>query len=356
MPEPALTHRFNDDLLMAASDRIEAKRAFPVIFPVLDDEELRRLFRTFDDPANRAKRRSLLAGTVAVLLVVIALCGTSAEHLYEKQRYGEWIAICSALLGFAGVAIGLGGVMIRRSKQAWLYQRFVGERLRQFHFQTFVCRVGEIVDGLKEDEKQQRFLAARSQRLSEFNLTFVRHVEAEFNAVLQNEEDAAVWLHPVPGKFSEDDFEGLPADFFAAYRALRIRHQLQYADWKLRYGQGLIGGLSLRSLESFLAVGSLVATIALLITELLIILPLLAGMATGWEVFAHWIAICFAIVALGMRTLQDGLQPKRELERYQRYRVAIQDVLRRFDDAESGAAKLRPQTHYGAARGGWQPV
>jgi hypothetical protein len=51
------------------------------------------------------------------------------------------------------------------------------------------------------------------------------------------------------------------------------------------------------------------------------------------EPWAHWTAVCFAVAALGMRTLEEGLQPKRELERYQRYSSLIQDLLQRFDAA-----------------------
>jgi hypothetical protein len=33
-----------------------------------------------------------------------------------------------------------------------------------------------------------------------------------------------------------------------------------------------------------------------------------------------------------MRTLEEGLQPKREIERYQRYCSLIQDILERFEN------------------------
>jgi hypothetical protein len=53
--------KFNDDLLTDPQDRATAQEAFPALFHVLDDEELRAVFKTFDDPANRAKKRSLFA-------------------------------------------------------------------------------------------------------------------------------------------------------------------------------------------------------------------------------------------------------------------------------------------------------
>jgi hypothetical protein len=65
--------------------------------------------------------------------------------------------------------------------------------------------------------------------------------------------------------------------------------------------------------------------------QVAILLNLDSGSFPVSGIGAHWIAVWFAIAALGMRTLEDGLQPKRELERYQRYSISIQDIRERFD-------------------------
>jgi hypothetical protein len=102
-----------------------------------------------------------------------------------------------------------------------------------------------------------------------------------------------------------------------------------------RYGQSIVSGFSLRSLEAFLAYGSVIATIGLVLTETLIALPMLVNLDPGsFPVIGtggHWLAVWFAIGALGMRTLEEGLQPKRELERYQRYSSSIEDIRDRFE-------------------------
>lgn len=135
---------------------------------------------------------------------------------------------------------------------------------------------------------------------------------------------------------------GLPEEFFSAYAVFRIRHQLQFVDWKLRHGQPVFSDFSPQSLETILANGSLIATLALVVTEIFIALALLPSVSPSWahgfSPWAHWIAICFAVVALGMRTLEEGLQPKRELERYERYGALIQDILDRF---EAGSRSVR---------------
>jgi hypothetical protein len=332
MTDELIVQTFNDDLLIDPQGRETARRAFPHVFHVLDDEELRQLFVPNDREAGRAKRSSFLAGILAVSLVVIGLFGTSAERLYEGHKCASAIAIASVILSITGVAIGLGGLMIWKSKTDWLYRRMLGERLRQYHFQTFVCRAAEISESLKGKTEQGKFLEQRQIWLSEFKLRFLPNLESEFNALLKREQ--GVWLHPAPVA-PDALLDALPEEFFKACAALRIRHQLQYADWKIRYGQNVFSGFSVRGLETFLANGSVIMTLCLVVTEILIILPLLpytnAAMSPAFGPWGHWIAICFAVAALGMRTLEDGLQPKRELERYQRYSNLVADICERFD-------------------------
>ena len=331
MTDEIIVQRFNDDLLLDPQSRETARQAFPNLFHVLDDEQLRQLFAPDDRLASRAKKRSFRAGVLAVSLVVIGLFGTSADRLYEGHDYTSAIAIASVVLSVAGVLIGLGGLMIWKSKRDWLYRRMLSERLRQFHFQTFVCRMAEILNSLKGKAEREQFLEQRKNWFSEFELRF-EQLEAEFHALLNREQD--VWLHPAPAP-DQHLLDALPEEFFKAYGTLRIRHQLQYADWKIRYGQNVFSGISVRALETFLANGSVVMTLCLVATEILIILPLLsqpnAEASPLFGPWAHWIAICFGIAALGMRTLEDGLQPKRELERYQRYSNLIADLCERFE-------------------------
>jgi hypothetical protein len=154
--------KFNDDLLPDRQDQATARQAFPLVFDVLDHEELRHLFSAYNDPADHAKRRSLRAGIISVMLVVIALFGTSADRLYEDYPYAKWISIGSTLLSLIGVAIGLGGLMIWKSKKEWLYQRMVSERLRQFHFQTFVCRIDDIAKSLRGECERSNLIEQRN--------------------------------------------------------------------------------------------------------------------------------------------------------------------------------------------------
>ena len=342
MPHNFEDHRFNDDLLLDEQDQATARDAFPGCADVLKHQELQVFFKRFDEPANYAKTRSRCAGFAAVILAVLALFGASAaplyKHLPKDLAFAKAIEVASAILGAVSVVVGLGGVMYWRSKKEWLYKRLLTERIRQFHFQTFVCRVDDVAESIKGDTKS--FLAKRQHWFSAFKLRFEKKAAAEFGNVLQSEESSGAWLHPAPRELDRDLLDALPEAFFESYRELRIRHQLQYADWKLRKEQGLFSALGLRRQEEILASGSLIATLALFIIELSVVIALLAVWKEYPKDWAHVAAVWCAIVALALRTLEEGLQPKREIERYWRYRVAIQDILRRFDDAQSRAAKL----------------
>ena len=336
---------FNNDLLVGPEDRKTAQLAFPAILHVVENDELIAEFQKYEEPAKRAKNRSLRWGLAAVLLVVIALFGTSAEHLYGiyLSRLAAVVLACvSAVLGLVGALIGLFGFMIGKAKSDWLHRRMMTEVLRQFHFQTFVCRVEEILASLGGEDGKRRFVDQRKKWLAEINMRFAYHLEPELHGLTQKGRNQNIWLHPPPEEPHQSTFDALPGEYFDAYRALRLRHQQQYADWKIRYGQFVLTGFSLRTLEAILATGSIVATLGLLITEAFVIVPLAVfAPNSGFSPWAQWIAICFAVVALGMRTLEEGLQPKRELERYQRHSDLVGDILARFD---AGSRQIKFET------------
>jgi hypothetical protein len=50
--------------------------------------------------------------------------------------------------------------------------------------------------------------------------------------------------------------------------------------------------------------------------------------------------IVIAVVALAARAFQQGLQPEREIERYQQYRSAVQGILEQFDESDLPSQKV----------------
>ena len=52
------------------------------------------------------------------------------------------------------------------------------------------------------------------------------------------------------------------------------------------------------------------------------------------------VIIWLALAALAIRAIEQGLQPEREIERYQQYRSGVRAILERYDNAVSQKAKI----------------
>jgi hypothetical protein len=50
--------------------------------------------------------------------------------------------------------------------------------------------------------------------------------------------------------------------------------------------------------------------------------------------------IVIAVGALSARAFQQGLQPKREIERYQQYQSAVRAAMKQFDEADTPTQKI----------------
>ncbi len=225
---------FNSDLLTSPAALERAAASYPDLPHVLDHPELRALFTAYDIPANLARKWSRRSGVCAILLGAIALLGASAEPLYHNcGALARILGLISAVAGILSVFIGLGGVLHTKLKQRWLHRRLMTERLRQFHFQTFVCHLPAIIASLKTPDSVQAYQDARRRWFSNFRLQYEDHLEAELTRILESSEETDVWLHPLP-RLDDAMLNADLHDVFAAYQALRITPQLQYANYKLR--------------------------------------------------------------------------------------------------------------------------
>ena len=342
-------HRFNDDLLDADRDIELAGKLYPAILHVLDDPDLRTLFRSYDDPANAAKRRSRRAGLLAVGLGALALLLAAAHQLAELDHghkvisKSSWLALdqIAALAGLASFAIGFGGVMFADAKRQWLARRLMTERIRQFHFQTFVWRLSEIGRSLAGTDAAARYVAVRRAWLAAFSARFEGKLGAELNLVVAAEEPTDHAVHPLTTRAEVDmpQSEGM-SQLFAAYRELRLTHQLQYAAYKL--GQSSDHSLSTPRSQAWLfSTVSLFSIAMLFVLHFGALIATLAGYATlGSSPWMHFATLALAVSALAIRALEEGLKPEREIERYAHYKSAVRALRDRFDAARSSGQKI----------------
>ena len=195
MLAPSDDHKFNDDLLLHEEDRKLALLKYPSIFHVLDHAELRQLFSKYDVPANRAKHTGLMAGILAIGLGFGALGIAALELLStENATYGLALAVISGLFGVLSFFIGSVGLLFAGRKRNWLRYRLMGERIRQFHFQTLVFRLPEILASLKDDAAKALFLSERNLWFETFRAQLMGKLNSAFAAIIQEDESINPWL------------------------------------------------------------------------------------------------------------------------------------------------------------------
>jgi hypothetical protein len=343
MTSPVDDHKFNDDLLLHDSDRRLAQEKYPSIIHVLDHPELRQLFSEYDAPANRAKRKGMRAGLWAVALGLAALAAAAAEITITHEEWLSWgLAVISGLFGISSFLICNVGVLFASRKRDWLHHRLMGESIRQFHFQTLAFRLPQILASLKDDAAKEAFLAERKLRLESFKARMIGKLDAIFTTIAQEDEKVSSWHHDgtnEPIKMREND-DLIP--LFNAYRELRILHQYGYVNYKLKEDHKIFSPMARRQKEmlSMLTWTSIIGLLAMHVGVLFgAVVP-----HSIWAGFHSPIAIVFiiwlALAALAIRTIEQGLQPEREIERYQQFRSALRAILERYDGARSQATKI----------------
>ncbi len=342
IPGTVVGHRFNDDLLICPTDLAEARKRFPTIIHVLDHPELRVLFQKYDVPANAAKRRSRKWGVWAVIFGALAPVGAAAAPLFEHptEAWSRVVAFLSALCGVVRVIIGLRGVLWYRAKTEWLHRRLMTERLRQFYFQAFVCRWPEIVNSLASRSAAEAYVAKRRLWFAAFIPRMEHGLVAEFTDLMQDIDEKDIWLYEPPVSSMSVNPAVSVDEFFEAYKVLRIDLQLRYANYKIRPGEGIFSASSYAQQSTFSTL-SLIGIAALVLIHFGIVIAVASGLKE--LIPPHWIhviAIWIALGALTIRAFEEGLQPARELERYQSYRLAVRAISNRFAAAKSPEEKI----------------
>jgi hypothetical protein len=144
-----------------------------------------------------------------------------------------------------------------------------------------------------------------------------------------------------------DSLDPKAEPIFAAYRHLRIMHQLQYANYKLRESDA-VWPLSARAQAALLSNTILLCILGLFAIHIGIALDMTLARVFDWKALIpldwipgmHVVALGFAIIALAVRALEEGLKLDLEIERYQQYKSAVRAIRDRFDEGESLVEKV----------------
>jgi hypothetical protein len=207
--------------------------------------------------------------------------------------------------------------------------------MRQFHFQMIITSVPEIVRAAETGEWSHYF-EYRSAELEKLK----RDIFSRANSIFQDVITAAEpkpWLFP--NEIREVPDTAATRELFEAYDRLRVAGQIRFCGYKLSLDSRFLSSLPVMQANRLTA-GAFFCVAGILGLHVAIGMNLITNLDEAWLPPLHLGAICLAIVALALRTLEEGLQPHREVERYRAYRFGLENIERRIGKASDGRDRL----------------
>lgn len=315
--------RYNWDIMNA--DR-------PLAFPALQAR-----FRPIDARANAQKSSGRRRGYVAVMFGAFSLLAASAASLFESS-HEIWLSRVSAVAGVCGIAIGVFGLLHAGAKQKWLELRYQTERLRQFHFQSAIALLPELL-AQQANPATNQFTSKRDELFRRFSVLHLDAAASDRLSAILRDEDTKGWMFDaLPDVQVADD--AAFREFESTYRHYRLVAQIDYCDKKLnRRNQAVIpktpaeqaivfGGVAVFCILGATALHAVTAGVpdSVIPHEI----KLLLNVGVLW----------LAVGVLAVRALEEGMRPQREVERYRQYRSALRSVEARLNATGSPAEKI----------------
>jgi hypothetical protein len=302
----------------------------------LAHEALRARFRKINKAADAEKSSSRRRGYMAVTLGAASLLVAAVAWLLEGS-FAVWLSRAAALAGIGSIAIGLFGLLYARTKRRWLEHRYQTERLRQFHFQSAIALLPELLSQ-KADPANDGFTRHRADLFKRFSTLHLDAAAGErLNSILEDEE-AKGWMFgdlPTASIVDNEEFRSFERD----YRHYRLAAQIDYCDKKIgRRRQFLIPQTVAEQAFCF---STLAISFILGATVLHIIAALVPHEGVGHG--AKWLhvgVLWLAVGVLALRALEEGLRPQRETERYRNYKSALLSVEERLNASVTPSEKI----------------
>ncbi|MEL6360099.1 MAG: hypothetical protein AAFR21_03375 [Pseudomonadota bacterium] len=331
---------FNSDLFLSEEDRAKAKKEYPSIFPGLDHASLRELFAPIDERAGAMKTKSRRWGVFAVFMAAIALILAGAEVLYHDwdKNVVRGIALVGAIFGIASVLIGVFGVMFQERKMRWLRDRLATERMRQFHFQHFVSHADEIVKSASDTDALAAYELKREKDFDKFSSDVLDQLDTRLEELVAA-EDAGDGVFFPKASIPTNENETALREYFSAYEKLRFDWQIGYCDYLLHNTKNFWKHAPEKQ-ERYFSTIAMGCVLGILILHALVLVGAIAEIKWMKGTLVHVGAIVMAIIALAVRTLEEGFQPETEIERLRQYRMALNTAKNRFDASETNAGKI----------------
>jgi hypothetical protein len=208
-----------------------------------------------------------------------------------------------------------------------------------------VFHIPTILRCASQPEFESSFSKVRDVWYAAFMMEHAEHLSGKLKEVLDDDADEQYQLHAADPLEDTPGTAEITNELFAAYRMLRIRHQILYANYKLggdgfdfpRKQISILSGISLLCIL-FVFFAHFAVSISVVSQWLPQWLPLQAvkeALTYLQGTPMHLLIIWTVIVALAARTFEEGLQPVREVERYTAYRAHLGSLIHHFDAASN---------------------
>ena len=355
--------RFNDELLLTDNDRALASRLFPNVMFALDHPSLRKDFQRIDHGAIKAKQRSRLIGLLTLCFAVVSLLGFPLESVIAAVWPDEaqlvvifrGLAITGAACGVLAIVFGNAGFLFGKSKRNWLEKRLMSERLRQWHAQYVLAHAQDIARAAGDPAREAAYVATRETAFEQFRRTFLDQISSEYTKYTLRTaaghsgrkmkaiaDSSAYWIEAewnarAARKLAAAE-EAVVAELLDAYAQTRLQGQVQYTNYILS-SEGRFWSLPslqvtfLDNTAFTLVIGAFASNFVALISAVGAKVPLSQSVLGA-------MAIIFAIMAVGVRALQEGLRPHQEIRRMEYYASAIDHARESMQDARTTRKKL----------------
>jgi len=359
---------FNDEFFLNELDKERLEERFPNVHFAFYCEEASSLFNSFDPDAKASKISFQHFGLVAVCLAVLALVVAAADPIFllpaseagvVSDVVPKVVAGVAATAGLLSILIGALGFGIGQRKKEWQKKRLIGERLRQWQAQYICSHLPEIVAAAGSDSRVTSYIRKRAADFGTFKADHVDNVGSRLQEV--NDKGRAVpadhrntnsrfnlWtnveldhgsqrpLTESPMENTRESRQSILTELFDAYDAIRFRAQEDYTRYML--GKGPIETHP-RVQEDWLKKLGLFAVITIIALHIIVIWGVLADVSELKSPTIHFLAVSTALIGLGIRVLEDGLQPTSHVARLQDYLEAVSETRQRFREAETADAK-----------------
>lgn len=358
-----MSFRFNDELLLAESDRTLAEKTYPNVFFALDHPELRAEFERVDSLAVKAKSRSRRIGFAALAFATLSLLTFPAEPLIESigrsdLEYGimfQYLTIFGAVIGLLALFFGNLGLGFGRFKRSWLQKRLITERLRQWHAQYIISNSAEIAKIAATGTGQQKWIDQRSVAFQRFKRAFVDQIGSEYakytissaasfsgQSVSDPQAAKAFWIDEswaiAAGQKTDKAHKAAMEELYRAFDETRMLGQIQYTNYVLS-ADGAFWSSPSKQLHVLGNLSYILVILAFLANAVALVSAVWPGFPIGWQALSS-LAISFAIIAVGVRALLEGLRPERETRRMQFYANALNHAKKAFDTARSHGKRV----------------